>query len=563
MKRDISGLASTEFDLVIIGGGITGACLAHDAASRGMKVAVVEKGDFGGATSSASSKILHGGIRFLQQGQLRRVRECARERSYFQNLAPHLTTYVPFIIPTYKGMKRSKLLLSTAMAVYELLCLGQNKHIKDCAKKVAGSRSLSKAEVQELLPGIASQKMTGGLLFYESLMHSPERMTLAFLETAAHNGAVIANYIKAKSLLRVGDRLMGICAQDLLNEEDIEIRARLVVNAAGPWIPSINKLVNNDRMTGVVAGFSKGAHIITRSLTDEYGVALPTRKKHKALISRGGRHIFIIPWRGRSLIGTTYAPYEGPLESVRATESDVMELIHELNTALEGASLKRQDVLFAYAGIYPLVEGQVNHDVYQGTHRDKIVDHARSDGLEGLVSVLGARYTSARALAEKALNLIVKKFDRPYKPCQTRSTPLLSGNIPDLNSFIRDKKREYSPIVDGKITSHLITYYGASVDRLLSLIRNKPELGKRLSPRHDVIEAEVVHAVKYEMAHHLDDVVFRRTGLGTLGSPGLDVIKRCAELMGSALGWDWAAREQEISSTTAKFISWKNSCEMV
>lgn len=555
MNRDISDLTSTKFDLIIIGAGITGACLAHDAALRGMSVAVVEKGDFGAATSSASSKILHGGIRYLQQGQLRKLRESALERCCFQNLALHLTMCVPFIIPTYQGISKGKLLLKTAMTMYELFCLGKNKYIKDQTKKVANSRIIPKTEVQDLIPGIASQQLTGGLLFYESLMHSPERMTLAFLETAAHNGALIANYIQAKSLLRVGERLIGICATDLLSEIDIEICAKLVVNAAGPWIPSINKLVNKDCMTSVVTGFSKGAHIITRSLTNKHAVALPTRKKHQALINRGGRHIFIIPWRNHSLIGTTYGPHEGTLESVRASGSDVMELVDELNTALEGASLKRSDVLFAYAGIYPLIEDSINHDVYQGTGKYQVVDHARSDGIEGLVSVLGARYTSARALAEKVLNLIIRKFNRPYKPCQTRSTPLFSGDIPDFNSYIRDKTKEYSSIVDSKIVSHAITYYGTAIDRLLSLVRKQPELGKRLSPRYDMIESEVVHAVKYEMAYHLNDIVFRRTGLGTLGNPGLDVINRCAELMGNALGWDRATKEQEINYTMARFIS--------
>ena len=210
MIRDTPSLASTEFDVLVVGGGITGAFVALDAAARGLTVGLVEKGDFGEATSAASSKLLHGGIRYLQQGQPRKVRESALERIRFQNLAPHLCRYVPFVVPAYRGWQKGRALLRCAMVAYNALCLGQNRHLRVPGRRVPRGRSISKQEIAQLLPGVLSEGITGGVLFYESHMHNSERMTLAVLETAASRGAALANYVQAQSLLSDGRRVSGV-----------------------------------------------------------------------------------------------------------------------------------------------------------------------------------------------------------------------------------------------------------------------------------------------------------------------------------------------------------------
>jgi len=553
MKRNISDLKSEKFDLVIIGGGISGAFLALDAILRGLSVALVEKSDFGAATSSASSKLLHGGIRYLQQGKFSKVRESAFERVYYQTLAPHLTNYIPFVIPTYKDMLRSKAFLKAGMLIYDLLCTGQNFHIRDPSKKVPKGHTISADEINEIFPALNPEGITGGALFYESHMHNSERMTLAVLDTAASHGAAIANYMRMESFCMDGKQITGIRARDLIADSEVEIRASVVVNAAGPWIPDLNSVIGHKCNTRIVTGFSKGAHIVTRSLTKGHAIALATRKKNQALINRGGRHVFIIPWRNHSLIGTTYGAYDGELDDVCATMNDVAELIEDVNPALDSDILKQSDVLYTFAGIYPLIEDKLNPQVYQGTGSYQIVDHQLEDGLSGLVSVFGAKYTTARILAEKSLDLIARKFSKSLRACQTRNLSLDSGDIHDLEAFRRSKKIQYAPLISNDAIDHLITNYGTTVDRLVNLVRDSSENNDYLSSRHHVLIAEVIYAVKNEMACCLDDVIFRRTGIGTLGNPGLDVLTRCAELMGDMLGWDEDMWSNEVHRALNKF----------
>jgi len=555
MKRNPPALTETTFDLLIIGGGITGACLAADAAMRGLTVALVEKGDFGAATSSASSKLLHGGIRYLQQLSFGKVRESAKERIYFQQLAPHLTNYIPFIIPTYSSFSKGRLVMKAAMFLYEALCFGQNRILSDTSKRVPRSHFLSRHDIKEVVAGLQSDNITGGVVFYESHMHSSERMTLGFIETAQQHGASVANYIAVESFLGAEKGcISGVQVKDQISGERFEMQASLVVNAAGPWIPMLNHNIGRSKtVEGVVNAFSKGAHIITRQLTQGHAVALPTRKQNQAIINRGGRHVFIIPWRGYSLIGTTYGPYEGELDAVCATESDVDEMISDINSAMGADVLHQDDVLHAYAGIYPLIDDVINTNVYQGTGKYQVIDHLVTDNLAGLVSVFGAKFTTARLLAEKALDAIVPRFDKALDKCKTRSSKLVSGNIEDMTSFRAEQCARYGPMLTESVINNLVTNYGTNIHSVIKLIEADAGLAEELVPGRQTLAVEIVHSVRHEMACHLDDFVFRRTGLGTLGNPGESVLRRCAILMGKELGWDQNRIDEEVLQTLNGF----------
>ena len=559
MNRTLSELRQNNFDLLIIGGGITGACLAADAALRGLSVALVEKDDFGSATSSASSKLLHGGIRYLQQLNFAKVRESAKERVYFQQLAPHLTNYIPFIIPTYSSLSKSKWVMKIAMVLYEVICAGQNRVLKDGSKHVPGSRFFSRDEVQKVVQDLRVEDITGGVVFYESHMFSSERMTLGFVETAQQHGASVANYLEVKAFLGADKgRVHGVQVEDRLSGENFDIQASLVINAAGPWIPLLNSNTGGKKaVEGVVSAFSKGAHIITRSLTQGHAVALPTRKQNQAVINRGGRHVFIIPWRGYSLIGTTYGPYEGNLDDVCATESDIEEMIGDINSALgsgkSGDVLQRDDVLHAFAGIYPLIDDVINTNVYQGTGKYQIIDHAQTDALNGLVSVFGAKFTTARLLAEKALDEIVSRFDKPLSACQTRMVSLAAGNIDDMPAFKEQQIKRYGSQLPVAVIDNLVTNYGTNITHVIELLEQDASLAEELVTDRFIIAAEVVYVARHEMACHLDDLVFRRTGLGTLGNPGEAVLRRCAKLMAQELDWSQVRIDEEVQQTLSEF----------
>jgi len=553
MKRDIARLEDQEYDLLIIGGGITGACLAFDAVLRGYRVALLEKGDFGGATSSASSKLLHGGIRYLQQGDIAKLRESARERMYFLRLAPHLVRFVPFVIPTFRGLRQGRLLMALAMRIYNLLCSGLNAIVKDPACRVPPSRVLGREELRRILPEFGRQDLTGGIEFHEAHMQSSERMTLAFIDSAARRGAVVANYARVDGFLRERGRVVGVRFTDLASDQAHELRAGLTLNAAGPWIPTLLGSVVEDRARRLITGYSSGAHIVTRPLTERHAIALPTEKQNQAVVNRGGRHIFVIPWRGRSLIGTTYHAYGGDLDQVRATERDISELIDDINTAVGTALLRREDVHQAFAGIYPLVEDEILPQVYQGTGEYSVVDHEASDGIAGLVSVFGAKYTTARLLAEKALDLVDRRLQRPLRSGLTRHTSLYAGRIADVRGFHAGMKHAWKERVSKAQIDRLITAYGIEIGDILPRAT-----GESLQPLGDdceVLVLEVLHAVRNEMALHLADVVFRRTGMATTGLPEMATLRRCASLMAAELGWNDDRMEREIEAVVRHSVA--------
>ncbi len=554
MRRDLGAL-DRDFDLLIIGGGISGACLACDAALRGLSVALVEQYDFGAATSAASSKILHNGLRYLQQGQLGRLRESAFERCRFQVIAPHLTHYVPFLIPTYRGFRQGSPVLRTAVALHTLLCAGQNRAIRDTEKRVPSWRSCSRAETLGLAPVLDDQPtLTGSIVMPESLMHSSERMTLAFIKTATANGAVIANYVAVDELLTAGGRALGVRAHDRLGGRDtLEVRAQLIINAAGPWLPALNQRFELPRLHRNVTRFSKGVHLVTRAVTDDVALVLPTRQPQQTVFDRGGRHLFVIPWRGRSLIGTTNTPFDGTPDDTRSTPQDVQGFLRDLAVTLPRADLRERDVLHSFAGLYPLTASTIRPETYQGTGEYQIVDHGRLGHLDGIISVLGAKYTTARRLAELTIDLVVAKLGLDTRPCQTRRTPLVGGDIEHLPSFHRQAARRLADRVPPDVVRYLVQHYGSEIDAVVGPPIDPPRPAARLAANRTSIEAEVAFAVREEMAVQLDDLIFRRTGLGTIGHPGRACLDRCAKLMGAALGWTETYQAEQIAKTTALF----------
>ena len=550
MRRDLSRLTRAEFDVLIVGGGITGACLAHDAALRGLSVALVERQDFGGATSAASSKLLHGGVRYLQTLQLGKVRESAVERACFQRIAPHLIRWVPFLIPTYRGVRKGRALLAAGIAAYELVCRGHDTNVPPSLRAPRG-RYLSPGEIAREMPALlGSGTLTGAQLLFEAHMHSSERMTLAFLRTADREGAAIANYAMVEDFVLAGSAVRGAVVRDVPSSECFEVHARLTVNAAGPWIPSVNQRLAVGRLPRPITHFSKGAHIVTRQIAPRFAVALPSARQGASLVSRGGRHIFAIPWRGHSLIGTSDSPFQEDLDAVGPSDQDIDDLLEDVAAVLPDARLGRGDVRHAFAGLYPLTGEAVRPHVYRGTGTYQVVDHAGRDGVDGFVSVVGAKYTTARRLAAGAIDVVMRKLGRARVPCRTAAFPLV-GFVPDPEAYTATLVREHEGRrVEAATVAHLVAGYGSEAGDLL---RGVPQSLARLTLWRESIEAEVTFAVREEMAVRLEDVVFRRTGLGTLGHPGLECLRRCAEIMAGELGWTDDETRRQVEAADARF----------
>ncbi|MFC1830842.1 FAD-dependent oxidoreductase [Thermodesulfobacteriota bacterium] len=555
MKRDIEKIKSAAFDLVIIGGGITGACLAHDAALRGLRVALVEKNDFGMSTSSASSKLLHGGIRYLQKLQFGKVRESARERTYFQIIAPHITTTIPFLIPTIQGsIMKGRAALLAGMNLYRTICSGLNGLVSDPSKKVEFGAFFSKSKVLEQVPMLkAIGGLSGAHTLFESHMHNSERMTLAFIKSAVHNGSQAANHVAVQRLISTDERITGVHCRDTLSGEEFQIEAKMVVNAAGPFLPGINSQIESLRLFKNTTGFSKGVHIVVRQLEEKYALALSSGKKTEGLVTRGGRHIFMIPWRGRTLIGTTNVPFADKLDKVRVTVKDIDDFLQDINAIVPGLSLENGDVHYAFAGLYPLISDEIKTDTYQGTGEYQVVDHSEQGGPEGIVSVMGAKYTTARAIAEQAVDLIGRKMSMPDPRCRTASVPLFEGRIDNLEQFIAKKQQHYREILPAQTVHDLIVSHGSEVDKVIDYCRNQAGYLEKLSEERETLVGEVAYAVEHEMACTLDDVVFARTGLGTIGHPGTEVLNRVVKVIGPLLAWDEPRCRDEIEAVERRY----------
>ena len=555
MKRDIEKIKSAAFDLVIIGGGITGACLAHDAALRGLRVALVEKNDFGMSTSSASSKLLHGGIRYLQKLQFGKVRESARERTYFQIIAPHITTTIPFLIPTIQGsIMKGRAALLAGMNLYRTICSGLNGLVSDPSKKVEFGAFFSKSKVLEQVPMLkAIGGLSGAHTLFESHMHNSERMTLAFIKSAVHNGSQAANHVAVQRLISTDKRVTGVHCRDTLSGEEFQIEAKMVVNAAGPFLPGINSQIESLRLFKDTTGFSKGVHIVVRQLEEKYALALSSGKKTEGLVTRGGRHIFMIPWRGRTLIGTTNVPFADKLDKVRVTVKDIDDFLQDINAIVPGLSLENGDVHYAFAGLYPLISDEIKTDTYQGTGEYQVVDHSEQGGPEGIVSVMGAKYTTARAIAEQAVDLISRKMSMPDPRCRTASVPLFEGRIDNLEQFIAKKQQHYREILPAQTVQDLIVSHGSEVDKVIDYCRNQAGYLEKLSEERETLVGEVAYAVEHEMACTLDDVVFARTGLGTIGHPGKEVLNRVVKVIGPLLAWDEPRCRDEIEAVERRY----------
>ena len=552
MQRDLKRLASEPYDLLIVGGGINGLAAAWDASLRGLKVALVEKGDFGAQTSSATLKIVHGGLRYLQHLDVVRMRESIRERSTMLRIAPHLVTPLPFLVPTYGHLMASKEVMSIAMLINDMVSIDRNRELPDPARRIPAGRYLSRSATLDLAPGISDKGLTGGVVFHDAQMYNSERLTLAFALSAAARGADLANHVEAVRLLSKGRRVTGATLRDLITGAEFDIQATVTANMSGPWSDILIGLLDRPEPRRRVIR-SKGIQIVTPLLYRDVAVAVPSAYRDPdAVLRRGNRNFFITPWRGVSLIGTTDTVYEGDPDAFRITARDISDFVAEINQSLPSARLTPQQVPFAFGGLRPITEKNIDTGSTVA-RKYEITDHAQDLGVAGLVSVTGVKYTTSRLLAEKVVNLVFDKLERSSPEVQTRTTPLAGGDIPRWADFERAALAEMPAALGEPTRLHLIRSYGTQFRQIVALVAARPDWGACLPGASEVIAAEVIHAARTESALRLVDVVLNRTDLGSQGHPGRAALEACADLMAGELGWDAASRDRELAAAEARF----------
>jgi glycerol-3-phosphate dehydrogenase len=524
-------LEHDEFDLAVVGGGITGAGVALDAASRGYSVALVERTDFSAGTSSRSSKLIHGGLRYLQKFDLGLVREALLERSLMVRLAPHLVTPLPLLVPSFDG-RRPDRLMGMGLNMYDAMSWRRGRD-SDEEWSPARHRIADGAETVEMAPALAARNPTAAYLFYDC-QTDDARLVLTILGEAERFGAVCANGCDVTGLVERRGRAAGVLVRDTLAGGEFELTAENVINATGVWADRLrpDELYGEEEVPRIRP--SRGSHLtLSRdSLAVDAGVIVP---------AGAGRAIFVLPWLGRTLVGTTDNDYDGSLEHVPPGDADLAYLLDALNGFFD-TSLAPGDITGAYAGVRPLISS--------GDPRKSVDISRRAELYEtssGLVTITGGKLTTWRRMAKLVVDRVVEREGREA-PCRTHEIPLgeplEAAGLPEVAA------------VDGESREHLARRYGHAAELVLRLAAAAPELGRRISPDLPDIAAEAAYAAAHEQARSVADVLLRRTRLGLLDAGSLSAAdapgpRLVAEAMAGQLGWDDARVERQLADWLA------------
>jgi glycerol-3-phosphate dehydrogenase len=520
--EQLERLRRETFDLAVIGGGINGAALARDAQMRGLRVALFDKGDFASATSSRSSKLIHGGLRYLPQGQLKPVYEALRERERLRRLtAPHLVHPIKFLFPLYRGRGMGRFVLAIGLTFYDLF-----------ARTPAAERhkNLKARIVMDLEPALTSEGLRGGAMYFDGFADDA-RLTLENALDAGLHGAAVANYVAIERFSKKEDRIECASLVDQLRGDRFEIRARVFVNAAGPWVDDIRRM--DDPQASDSVRLTKGVHlIISRD-------KLPVRNS-LVLADRGGRILFVMPQERNVLVGTTDTDFNGDRDQVTADRDDISYVLSVLRENIANLNLTDDDVLSSYAGLRALL-----HDGDKAPSRvprEETILESRS----GLISVAGGKLTTHRLIAQKLTDRVLSRLGRPHVPCPTLATPL-PGARPLNDEHSTDLEK-----LNPDVKARLLSRYGTRAALVAKIAADRLELLEPLAPGCPVFAVEVIYAMRAELAVSMADFLVRRTGLiwrypreCEAAAPAV------ARLMAQEQGWTPAREQSELAGFAA------------
>ncbi len=530
-SRDLDRLAKTTYDVLVVGGGIHGLAIAYEAASRGLRTALLEAGDFGGGASFNHQKTAHGGLRSLQSARLDRARDAIRERRALARIAPWLLRPLPFLVGTYRSLMKSRLALRAAFAIDARLGRDRNEGVEP-ELHLPAPRLLSRTATRKLFPGIGAERLTGGAQWYDYQMVENDRLTLAFAAGADRAGADLANYARATAPLREGGRINGMSARDEISGRELQVTARAVINAAGARAGDVMSRFGVSRPYPLL----KAMNLVTTWHASDMALAAPTAE---------GRMLTLVPWRGRAIVGTSQsASLVAPGQS-GVTAAEVEAFIAEANEAFPALALTRADVTLVHRGIVPATPGRNGRPELLAT--PEIRDHAK-DGAPGAFTVIGVKYTTARGVAERSVNVVARAIGRHIAPSRTATTVLPGAGIADHEALAIETARAAGIELPPATIAHLIRLYAEGAADIVRLVAERPDLASPVAPGVETIGAEVLHVIRSEMAARLSDIVIRRTGLGAAGHPGAQAVRTCAAIAARELGWDEERLSEEVEA---------------
>lgn len=475
MKRDIKRLSNGQYDLLVIGGGINGAAVAHLAAVNGLKTVLLEKGDFASGTSSKSTKLIHGGLRYLENFEFGLVKEALRERAIQLKTASHLVKPLAFVVPVYKTDIRPLWMMRLGVALYDWL---------SGSYKIRPHQTLTPAKVMDLVPGVNPDGLVGGVLYYDAQMDDA-RLCLENVLSAVAKGAHVANYVEVKSIIKENGKAVGVVAQDVLSKEKFEVRARRIVSAVGPWTNDF--LGREGAYQSEKVRTTKGVHLVYRGRIADHALLIP--------MSKDRRIFFVIPWRGQTLIGTTDTDYEGNPDRVEVDDNDVEYLLSGVRRIFPKLPVDRGHLVTSFAGLRPLVSER-------GAPSKVSRRHVIWNSYTGIIYVIGGKYTTYRKIAEDVLRLILKK-----KLVSNEASFSLygGGEIVETPAAVADRCG-----VSPSVVKYLMEFYGARYGDVLALMDKDSSLKEKVVNGLPFVRAQIKYAIEVEMAQTVEDIMLRR-----------------------------------------------------
>lgn len=530
LNRDASlaRFRDEEFDLAIVGGGINGAAVARDGAMRGLRVALIERGDFAGATSSRSSKLIHGGFRYLPQGQLKLVYTALRERERLRHVtAPHLVRPIHFLSPCYRGRGFNRFTMSIGLTLYDLFAR---------TAWAEWHSSLDAAEVRETEPALSREGLTGGAMYFDAWADDA-RITFENVLDADLHGAAVANYTAVEGFVRTGDKIGAARVRDLIGGGACELRAKKFLNTTGPWVDEIRRM--DDPASKPCVRLTKGAHLVfARTM-------LPVREAI-VLGDAHGRIVFVMPHDRYVLVGTTDTDFSGDAANVATDLGDIEYLIGVLAESLPGIKLTSADVASSFAGLRALVTAGAGSASPSEVPREEVIRESAS----GLITVAGGKLTTHREIAQRLIDRVMKALERSTGVCPTLATPL-----PGARPLVGEEAVAGDDVsiraIGPEAAEILSARYGTRAPIVARIAAGRPELAATLARGCPALGAEVVHAIRNEMAHSLHDFLIRRTSLSWRYPVEAEAAAPAvARIMAAELGWDSIRAEQELASFT-------------
>ena len=524
MNRNPAALTDRPLDVLVVGGGIAGACVAWDAAARGLSTALIDRGDFASGTSANSLRIIHGGLRHLQRLDLAESRMAIGERSAWLRMAPHLVEPLPVLVPTRGALSIG--LLRSALMLNDLVAFDRNRELPT-ARRIPGGRLISRAHCLEVAPVLHDTAGNGGVMFSDAQVYSSERLVLEVVEAAVKAGAIAVNYVELDAALVQHGQVVGARVRDVIGDTAMDVRTRTVVNAAGPAMPAIaGRLLG--RASKAATPYSVALNLVVPALGPSVALALDRPGSSREVREGGGRRLLFVPWRGRSLIGTGHYPYRGDVEGFQVSEEYVASFLQAANTAWPGPPIRIEDVLHVHAGLLPATsDDTAGVDLIR---RHAIVDHGE-EGLAGALSVRTVKYTTARRVAEETVDRVFHRLRKEPPECRTSTARLPGAPSEPIDRFIQAALAKHSDAPNHDVLEHLVRSYGVRYEAVLEAVPG--ESLRRVEPDEVVAFGQFVHGVRAEMAVTAEDLVWRRTELGPRGSVSDQAIELARRALGS------------------------------